>query len=174
MAAAQVAATLGIDTLVLDDQPSPGGQIYRGIKSASSELLKVLGPEYVLGHKLIADIDHPCICVLPGTTVWQISEEGTIYYTGPSESSSVHAEQIILATGALERPMPFPGWTLPGVMTAGGIQIALKTAGLIPDKDFVLAGSGPLLLLLARQIICLLYTSPSPRDRQKSRMPSSA
>ena len=153
MAAAQVAATLGIETLVLDDQPSPGGQIYRGIKSASSELLKVLGPEYVLGHKLIADIDHPCICVLPGTTVWQISEEGTIYYTGPSESSSVHAEQIILATGALERPMPFPGWTLPGVMTAGGIQIALKTAGLIPDKDFVLAGSGPLLLLLARQII---------------------
>ncbi len=153
MAAAQVAATLGIDTLVLDDQPSPGGQIYRGVKNASHELLTVLGPEYVLGRKLITGIDHPSICVLPGTTVWQISEDGTVYYTGSTKSSSVHAEQTILATGALERPMPFPGWTLPGVMTAGGIQIALKTAGLIPDQDFVLAGSGPLLLLLARQII---------------------
>ena len=153
MAAARVAGTLGIDTLVLDEQPSPGGQIFRGIKKANSKLLEVLGPEYVRGYNLITDMDHPSVCVQASTTVWQISDDGTVYYTSPNETSAVHGEQTILATGALERPMPFPGWTLPGIMTAGGIQIALKTAGLVPDNDFVLAGSGPLLLLLARQII---------------------
>ena len=153
LAAASVAGKLGIDTLVLDDQPSPGGQIYRGIKSTSDNLLKVLGPEYVHGRTLLADIEHPSIDLLHDTTVWQISEDGTVFFTGPDGSSSVQGEQTILATGALERSMPFPGWTLPGVMTAGGIQIALKTAGLTPDGNFVLAGSGPLLLLLARQIL---------------------
>lgn len=152
MAAAQVAGTLGIDTVVLDDQHSAGGQIYRGIKNTGDNLLKVLGPEYVHGRKLLSAMNHPSVSVLPGSTVWQISEDGAVYYSGPTGSSCLHAQQVILATGALERPMPFPGWTLPGVMTAGGIQIALKTAGLTPDGEFVLAGSGPLLLLLARQV----------------------
>ena len=172
MAAARVAASLDIDTLVLDDQPSSGGQIYRGIKNANSELLKVLGPEYVHGRHLLTEMDHPSICVQARTTVWQISDDGTVYYTSPEKTSAVHGEQTIIATGALERPMPFPGWTLPGVMTAGGIQIALKTAGLIPDKEFVLAGSGPLLLLLARQIIdaggdlsAVVETTPSSNKR---------
>ena len=137
MAAARVAGTLGIDTLVLDEQPSPGGQIFRGIKKANSKLLEVLGPEYVRGYNLITDMDHPSVCVQASTTVWQISDDGTVYYTSPNETSAVHGEQTILATGALERPMPFPGWTLPGIMTAGGIQIALKTAGLVPDLSLI-------------------------------------
>ena len=64
MAAARVAGTLGIDTLVLDEQPSPGGQIFRGIKKANSKLLEVLGPEYVRGYNLITDMDHPSVCCL--------------------------------------------------------------------------------------------------------------
>ena len=59
----------------------------------------------------------------------------------------------MLATGALERPFPIPGWTLPGVMTAGAAQIALKTSGLVPSGKVVIAGTGPLLYLLAAQLI---------------------
>ncbi|MGE9115736.1 FAD/NAD(P)-binding oxidoreductase, partial [Escherichia coli] len=73
----------------------------------------------------------------------------------------------ILATGAQERPFPIPGWTLPGVMTAGAAQILLKTSGVVPDGEIVLAGCGPLLWLLAAQylranakIACVLDTTP--------------
>src|SRR5690606_28302540 len=74
------------------------------------------------------------------------------------------------ATGAQERPFPIPGWTLPGVVTAGAAQILLKSAGLAPDQRTILAGSGPLLYLLAWQYLnagikpdALLDTTPAGR-----------
>lgn len=153
LAAADVAGRLGIDTNVLDDQNYAGGQIYRGSSNVGNNLLKVLGPEYKSGRELLSGLEHASVTWKPQSTVWQITEDGTVYYSDPRGSSYIQSEQVIVATGALERPMPFPGWTLPGVMTAGGIQIALKTAGLTPAGEFVLAGSGPLLLLLARQVL---------------------
>ncbi|MGE9126227.1 NAD(P)/FAD-dependent oxidoreductase, partial [Escherichia coli] len=79
----------------------------------------------------------------------------------------ISADAVILATGAQERPFPIPGWTLPGVMTAGAAQILLKTSGVVPDGEIVLAGCGPLLWLLAAQylranakIACVLDTTP--------------
>ncbi len=75
--------------------------------------------------------------------------------------------QVIAATGALERPFPIPGWTLPGVMTAGAAQIALKTSGLVPEGRVVVAGCGPLLYLLTAQlraagasVVAMLDTTP--------------
>jgi bacterioferritin-associated ferredoxin len=62
---------------------------------------------------------------------------------------------VIIATGALERPFPIPGWTLPGVMTAGAAQTMLKSSGLVPDGRTIIAGQGPLLWLLAAQILRL-------------------
>ncbi len=73
----------------------------------------------------------------------------------------------MLATGAIERPVPIPGWTLPGVMTAGAAQILLKSADLVPEGGAVLAGQGPLLYLVASQLVragappvALLETAP--------------
>ena len=60
---------------------------------------------------------------------------------------------VIAATGAIERPVPFPGWTLPGVMTAGAAQLLLKGAAAVPRGDVVLAGTGPLLYLVAWQLL---------------------
>jgi NADPH-dependent 2,4-dienoyl-CoA reductase/sulfur reductase-like enzyme len=65
----------------------------------------------------------------------------------------VRAEHVIVATGAMERPVPVPGWTLPGVMTAGALQILLKSSGVLPEGRVVLAGCGPLLWLLGRQMV---------------------
>lgn len=153
LAAANVAGGLGIDTLIIDDQQSAGGQIYRGVANSTSDLRDVLGSEYQHGRTLLAGLEHACVTWQSQSAVWQITQDGLVYFSGPKGSAYVQAEQVILATGALERAMPFPGWTLPGVMTAGGLQIALKTAGLVPDGNLVLAGSGPLLLLLAWQIL---------------------
>src|ERR1700681_3835365 len=65
----------------------------------------------------------------------------------------IEARRVIIATGSQERPFPIPGWTLPGVMTAGGAQTALKAQGLVPSGRTVMAGNGPLLWLLAAQIL---------------------
>ncbi|WP_422650346.1 hypothetical protein OJJOAM_003186 [Cupriavidus sp. H18C1] len=69
------------------------------------------------------------------------------------QASLLHCRHIILATGAQERPFPIPGWTLPGVITAGAGQILLKTSGVVPEGRTVLAGGGPLLYLLAYQYL---------------------
>ena len=65
----------------------------------------------------------------------------------------IQAKRVIIATGSLERPFPIPGWTLPGVMTAGAAQTALKAQGLVPTGRTVMAGCGPLLWLLAAQLL---------------------
>lgn len=153
LAAAAIAAEAGLEVWLLDDQPAAGGQIYRAVGASDRARLGVLGPDYEHGRSLLAVLDHPRLRHLAGATVWEVTREREIYFTRGGGSSCVTARHVLLATGAMERPMPFPGWTLPGVMTAGAGQILLKTSGLVPAGDVVLAGSGPLLLLLAQQYL---------------------
>ncbi len=156
MAAAAVAGELGLSVTVFDEQPTPGGQIYRSIdevRAKRADDLSLLGDDYAVGGKLTdtfraADIDYR-----PNSTVWQIEENGTTWSTDGARAESVRAKFILLATGAMERPMPIPGWTLPGVMTAGAAQILLKSAGMVPTGRTIVAGAGPLLLLVADQLI---------------------
>jgi len=150
MAAATLAAELGLETLLVDEQDAPGGQIYRGIERA--ETGNGLGAEYFAGVPLAAALRRSNAAYLPATAVWHIDPDGTLSLLSAGASRTVRARRILVATGAIERPVPIPGWTLPGVMTAGAAQIALKTAGLVPAGRAVLAGQGPLLWLLAAQL----------------------
>ncbi|CAN0497460.1 unnamed protein product, partial [Phaeothamnion confervicola] len=79
--------------------------------------------------------------------------ERNVFTRGGGRTARIAAKQILIAAGAMERPVPIPGWTLPGVMTCGAAQTLLKSTGAVPDGRFVLAGSGPLLLLLAAQLV---------------------
>ena len=90
---------------------------------------------------------------MPGATVWGLLRPGELAVSVAGRSHLVTASRIILATGGMERPFPIPGWTLPGVMTAGGAQILLKSSGLVPQGPSLLAGCGPLLWLLAWQYL---------------------
>ncbi len=153
LAAAKVVTEAGLEVVLLDDQAAAGGQIYRAVGLADRQRLELLGSDYAQGRELLATLDSPRLRHLAGATVWEVTRNREIYFTRNGKSACVIARRILLATGALERPMPFPGWTLPGVMTAGAGQILLKTSGLVPTEDVVLAGSGPLLLLLAQQYL---------------------
>ena len=109
---------------------------------------------------------------MPGATVWSVTRDREIGISIGGEARILRAERIILATGALERPFPIPGWTLPGVMTAGAAQILLKSSGLLPEGRVVLAGGGPLLWLLAWQYLnagkvpdLILDTTPARNRR---------
>jgi NADPH-dependent 2,4-dienoyl-CoA reductase/sulfur reductase-like enzyme len=169
MAAAALAAEFGLATLVIDEQAEPGGQIYRGIERAAADPTAAapLGREYLAGQPLAAALRSSGVEYRPATTVWHIDPEGVLQLSGENGGEAISARRVLLATGAIERPVPLPGWTLPGVMTVGAAQILLKTAGLVPEGRAVLAGQGPLLYLAALQLarvgappLAVLETTP--------------
>lgn len=152
LAAAAQAAELGLSVTVLDEQPRPGGQIYRDVDRVAPLRGNILGADYAYGAKLTAGLRHDGIDHIAGAVVWAIEDGFRISYTQGGQGAQLETDRIVLATGALERPMPVPGWTLPGVMTAGAGQILLKQSGVLA-QGAVLAGSGPLLYLLAAQMV---------------------
>jgi thioredoxin reductase len=167
LAAATTAARLGLATVLFDEQPSPGGQVYRAVTATPLARRATLGAEYWHGADLARDFLASGAVYAPGATVWSVSRAREIGVSIDAVARSVRAKQVIVATGALERPFPIPGWTLPGVMTAGAAQILLKSDGLVADGRVVLAGCGPLLWLLAwqylnagRRIDAVLDTTP--------------
>ena len=153
LAAAATAAELGLSVALLDEQAHPGGQIYRDVTRAGIDRLQVLGDDYAAGRALVERFTQSTARHVGGASVWNITRERVIHYLKDGRSQSITAGQVILCTGAMERPFPIPGWTLPGVMTAGAAQILLKSAGLAPAQPVVLAGCGPLLYLLAWQYL---------------------
>ncbi|KOQ28002.1 (2Fe-2S)-binding protein, partial [Achromobacter xylosoxidans] len=181
LAAATTAARLGVDTVLLDEQPAPGGQIYRAITTTPVTDRAVLGPDYWHGASLVEPFRQSGARYVPGATVWAVAERTApepqrgfeVAYSVAGEARILHARRLLLATGAQERPFPIPGWTLPGVITAGAAQILLKSAGVVPADRTVLAGCGPLLYLVAWQYLnagvrvdALLETTPAGRLRQ--------
>lgn len=155
LGAAIEARRAGLSVLLLDEQSAPGGQIYRHVeRNMAHEPARadILGPDYAHGAALVRDFRESGAAYQPEAMVWQI-EPGNVWYLKGETAVGVRAGRVLLATGAIERPIARPGWTLPGVMSAGGVQILLKSSGMIPGADTVLVGSGPLLYLLAGQIL---------------------
>jgi thioredoxin reductase len=153
MSAALEAASHGLDVVVLDEQGQPGGQIYRNVEHVDAQTRQVVGPEYVQGLQLVEAFRASGVRYLAQVAVWQVTEERRVHFIVDGQARVLQGRQLLIATGALERPMPIPGWTLPGVMTAGAGQILLKSAALLPRHPVVLAGCGPLLYLLAVQYL---------------------
>lgn len=149
MGAAVAAREWHLSVLVLDEQPAPGGQIYRGIEQHAERHAR-LDPGSVRGRELATQFRACGADYRPGASVWWVAADGEVAFSVEGHAHRVRARRLLLATGAMERPWPLPGWTLPGVMTAGAAQILMKTTGLV-HRDPVFAGSGPLLYLVALQ-----------------------
>ena len=158
MMAAMRLAEKKIDTTLFDEQPSAGGQIYRHVANLSQGEAQQFGDDYAIGANLVQRFQslasNPSLTPIHGATVWSVSEDRNVAWSVDGKSFSQAFDAIILATGALERAMPLPGWTNPGVMTAGAAQILMKTAGYAP-QNAVLIGSGPLLYLVATQMLTM-------------------
>lgn len=153
MSAATTAARHGARVVLLDEQPAVGGQIYRAVSQVSDRRRNLLGPDYAAGLGIAASFQASSALHLNDAAVWQVTPGGEVHYIRQGKAAMVSAEHVILCTGAMERPFPIPGWTLPGAMTAGAAQILLKTAGVVPAEPVVLAGCGPLLYLLGWQYV---------------------
>ncbi len=140
IAAAVSAAKSGARVGIVDENPGLGGQIWRGEGSGahSSEASSWLN-----------QVKATSVITLYGKRVFHHPEPGVLLAEGVDDVCELGYRTLILATGARERFLPFPGWTLPNVTGAGGLQALVKSGLPISGKRVVVTGSGPLLLAVA-------------------------
>ena len=163
-------------TVLFDEATAPGGQIYRSIDDTPVVDRSVLGESYWRGRSLIEAFRASGAQYFPDATVWSLTRDRELGVSFGGGSQVTHAKRVIVCTGALERPFPVAGWTLPGVMSAGAAQILLKSSGLVAGGATVLAGCGPLLWLVAAQYLragtsfeAILDTTPRENRRNALR-----
>lgn len=176
IAAAAASAQAGASTLLLDENPGPGGQVWRGLTSTPLTNKEMLGKDFWDGLAELQKLRDSSAEVVRCATVWSIDPALQVGVSHSGASQIVQARRIVIATGAMERPFPIPGWTLPGVMTAGAAQTMLKSSGLVPSGPTVIAGQGPLLWLLAGQILRMggrvdLMLDTTPRGQFAAAIP---
>ena len=154
MSAAIYASKNDMTVLVLDDQPAGGGQVYRHVmqNAAAQNKAQFLGSDYWSGHKLADEFTRSSASLWPESRVWQITKEREVFFSQKGKAHRAQAGAILIATGAMERPMPITGWTLPGVMTIGAAQTMLKTSHSGVDGA-LFVGSGPLFYLTIWQYL---------------------
>lgn len=144
----------GVTPLVLDRGMQPGGQIYHASTNSPLPDRSALGPEYVNGARLVAAYQTSGADHIARADVWHIGADGKVLFSKDNSTHQLEARELLLCPGALERPMPIKGWTLPGVMTAGAAQVMLKSDAMVAEGA-LFAGSGPLLYLIVAQYLRL-------------------
>ncbi|WP_022666330.1 NAD(P)/FAD-dependent oxidoreductase [Desulfospira joergensenii] len=158
LAAAEVLTREKMDVLMIDENPVPGGQLLRG-RGPARDAASRLDSSKKKGFSLIRGLEGSGIHLLSPARVWGIFDRGrTLLISETSKDGKerireIRAGSIILATGARERFLPFKGWTLPGVMSCGAAQILIKTHGVLPAQSTLIAGTSPLQMVLASQIL---------------------
>ena len=152
MTAATAAAAHGRKVIVLDDNPAPGGQIWRPALTSGAEPHSRPERDSIQSKTRTAFVNSDAE-MLPGRRVVNAPQPGLLTTVMDTPLGAVQEtfawDRLILATGARERFLPFPGWTLPGVFGAGGLQALVKSGYSVRGKRIVIAGTGPLLLAVA-------------------------
>ena len=167
--AAEVLVSAGLRPIVIDEAPENGGRIYQRQPAGFRRDPRTLYGFEAAKARAIHDVFdqlRPSIDFRPRTLAWNL-RQGVIDTICDGKASAVPFAQTILCTGAMDRAVPLPGWTLPGVFTLGGSQIALKAQGCAIGAKVAFLGTGPLLYLVAyqyaragAQVTAVLDTTP--------------
>ena len=157
-AAIEMLAPYGLSITVIDEQPRPGGQIYR--QPPESFTVK----DWLKGGLYKEGLSRLSAASLAPKVRWRLSTTALglfdapggaytdIWVSGPEGMATIRARAVLLVPGCYEAPTPFPGWDLPGVMGAGGVQAFVKSQQFVPGERFVFAGAHPLQLIVADQV----------------------
>ncbi len=145
LSAAIAAAEAGCNVVVLDERPAPGGQYYK----QPASIYRTPGSidtdrQFEGGRLLIERALKAGVQIVSGAEVWGAFEPREVTALTPDGAATYRPERLIVATGAYERALPVPGWTLPGVMTTGAAQTLLRSYRTLPGKRVLIAGNGPL------------------------------
>lgn len=182
LAAAAEAAGAGLRVALVDERPTFGGQIFKqpGPGFVVTDPAAV-GQEYVRGRELTDAAERAGVELLPRTSAISIRGTTVVLVEDGERARAVEALRVLIAPGAHDRPVAFPGWTLPGVLTAGGAQTLVKTQRVLPGERIVFAGSGPLALAFPSQlrgyganVELVLEAGPAPGPRDVLRLVAAA
>ena len=182
LAAASTAAGLGLDVAIVDERPTFGGQIYK--QPGPGFVVKDprrLGRDHLRGRELIEQAEASGAELLPSTSAVAVRDDDVVLVPDGGHALTVSAARLLVAPGAHDRPVVFPGWTLPGVLTAGAAQTIVKTQRVLPGERLVFAGSGPLALAFPAQlhhyganVLLALEAGPRPGLRDVLRLGAAA
>jgi len=155
LAASLTAASLGVRSLMVDEADAPGGQVYRDFP-----------PEFEAKGKLIKRREHrerealvAAVSKCTDITRWQdglfwgVDEDDSLLIARGKKIVRAECDALVVASGAYDRSLPFPGWTIPGVLSVGGAYRLVKTQGILPGRRVLVAGTGPLLLVLTEALL---------------------
>ena len=182
LAAAATAAGLDLDVGLVDERPTFGGQIYK--QPGPGFVVRDphrLGRDHLRGRELIEQAEASGAELLPSTSAVAVRDDDVVLVPEGGHARTVSAARLLVAPGAHDRPVVFPGWTLPGVLTAGAAQTVVKTQRVLPGDRLVFAGSGPLALAFPAQlrhyganVLVALETGPGPGLRDFLRLGAAA
>ncbi len=154
LSAAVQASMAGALVTLVDEYPRPGGQYFKQPPAAFRLLDRsAMGRDYQSGLELMSRLEKGGIQLLTDTLVWGAFQPGELEIYRRGECERITAARVVVAAGAYDRPVAFPGWTLPGVMTAGAAQSLLKSQWVLPGSRLLLVGSGPFQLPVAAQLV---------------------
>lgn len=154
LAAAIEAAKVGASVTLIDENARPGGQLFKQIHKFFGSQAHGAGIRgFQIGQELCAEAEKLGVELLLNTTVYGLFEGLVLGLMNEHRTMLLKAEKIIIATGATENALPFPGWTLPGVMTAGAAQTMMNIHRVLPGKRVLMVGGGNVGLIVAYQLL---------------------
>jgi glycine/D-amino acid oxidase-like deaminating enzyme len=153
LSAARRLALAGADVIVADERLHPGGQYFKPLASSHTAEAARLDRQFQNGAILREATISAGARIFNETTVWAAFSPNEVAAIVGSRATIFRPKRLVLATGAYEQAWPVPGWTLPGVMTVGGLQTLARSYRVAPGERIVIAGNGPLCFQTALELI---------------------
>lgn len=154
LSAAIEAASAGVRVTLVDENQRPGGQLFKQIHKffgSKEHYASVRG--FDIGTKLLSEVEKQGVEVMLDSVVWGIFGTHVLGIIHDQKNTYLRAQKVLLATGAIENALAFPGWTLPGVMGAGAIQTLINIDRVLPGKKAIMIGSGNVGLIVSYQLL---------------------
>ncbi len=153
LAAAAVAAEAGLDVVLIDERSKLGGQFYKQPADGFRIDERAIDRQFRDGRALIERVAASGTRCLLGMPAWAAFGADEVWASSSTLSLAIRPKRVVLATGAYERGVPLPGWTLPGFMTTGAAQTLLRSYQIAPGSRVLLGGNGPLNLQVAAELV---------------------
>ncbi len=154
LSAAIEAASAGVQVTLVDENRRPGGQLFKQIHKffgSKEHYASVRG--FDIGTKLLGEVEKRGVEVMLDSVVWGIFGTHVLGIIHDQKNTYLRAQKVLLATGAIENALAFPGWTLPGVMGAGAIQTLMNINRVLPGRKAIMIGSGNVGLIVSYQLL---------------------
>jgi len=154
LSAAIEAASAGVQVTLIDENRRPGGQLFKQIHKffgSKEHYASVRG--FDIGTKLLGEVEKRGVEVMLDSVVWGIFGTHVLGIIHDQKNTYLRAQKVLLATGAIENALAFPGWTLPGVMGAGAIQTLMNINRVLPGRKAIMIGSGNVGLIVSYQLL---------------------